>query len=81
MNYLEEYYGLTLKLGDDKTRSFITDLLLQNIKNKMNFNYDDKVLVIEKIEPVDDKLVKVILHKKNIVERNAEAPRRPYKQR
>lgn len=81
MNYLEEYYGLTLKLGDDKTRSFVTDLLLQNIENKMNFNYNDKVLEIEKIEPIDDKFLKVILHKKNIVERNAEGQKRSYKPR
>lgn len=81
MNYLEEYYRLTLKLGDDKTRSFVTDLLLQNIENKMNFNYDDKVLEIEKIEPIDDKLLNVILHKKNIVERNAEGLKRSYKPR
>ena len=78
MNYLEEYYMLTLKLGDDKTKSFVNDLLLQNIENKMNFNYDDKVLSIDKIETIDDKLLKVILHKKNIVEKNED---RHYKKR
>ena len=81
--YLDEFFGLTLKIEDERTMTFVNNLLLQNLTNNVDFKYGKHTLLMKEIERKTSTSLNVLLVKKpetDVVENDEDeqTPRRKY---